>query len=91
MKRFMGMMPSNEIELTQHFVDDNGFKIKVESGKNGWTITFADYSTMYKDVEASSEDNMDAAVNELKKQMKVHPVIKSDTPNEEISEEICEE
>lgn len=65
MNRFMGMMPRSEIELTKKFQDNLG-KIIVEAGPNGWTITYADYSTEYRDCVDTSESNMEAALVVLK-------------------------
>jgi len=65
MNRFMGMMPRSEIKLTKKFQDNLG-KIIVEAGPNGWTITYADYSTEYRDHVDTSESNMEAALVVLK-------------------------
>lgn len=62
MKRFMGMMPSNEIEKTVTFKDEFNMKIRIDAGPNGWTITYADGSTIWKDNEgAGTEENYKVA------------------------------
>lgn len=66
MKRFMGLMPSSEIEKSERFVDNFGKNIIVDAGENGWTIIYADGSTEYKDVEDSVENNFNTAVTRLK-------------------------
>jgi hypothetical protein len=43
-------------EVSKTFKDDLGLKIRVEAGKNGWTIMYADSSSEYKDVE-DMDDN----------------------------------
>ena len=64
MKRFRGMMPSAEIKDTKTYRlgTQDWDKARVEAGPNGWTITYADASTRYKDVVATTEENMAAAV-----------------------------
>ena len=66
MKRFFGMMPSSEVEISKTFKDDCGFKDIIQAGKKGWTIIYADYSTEYKDVEDSAENNFKSALSVLK-------------------------
>ena len=61
MKRFFGMMPSNEIEMSKTFKDENGYKISIDAGPHGWTITYADYSTKYEDVDDTTENNFNKA------------------------------
>jgi len=65
MKRFMGMMPRNEIAKEQHFKDHCGLTIIVQAGPNGWTILWADHSSNYKDTVATVETNWQAALNFL--------------------------
>ena len=66
MKRFMGMMPVSEIEIEKEYKDDLGFKIIVQAGKHGWTILFADYSSIYDDIDNAPEDNLKLALKELR-------------------------
>lgn len=69
MKRFFGMMPSAEIEVEKHYRDKDGYKVTIQSGVNGWTIIYADYSTDFKDIVASTDENFkeayDLVVNKL--------------------------
>lgn len=65
------MMPSSEIEVSKTFKDDLGLKIRVEAGKNGWTITYADSSSEYEDVEDTTENNFQAALTVLKSHFNV--------------------
>lgn len=44
MKRFMGMMPRNEIAKEGSFEDHNGWTITVQAGPNGWTVLWADHT-----------------------------------------------
>lgn len=57
MKRFFGMMPVNEIERTEHFVDECGLSVRIDAGPNGWTVRFADMSSRYKDESIGTEAN----------------------------------
>ena len=65
------MMPSSEIEVSKTFKDDLGLKIRVEAGKNGWTIMYADSSSEYKDVEDTTENNFQSALTVLKSHFNV--------------------
>lgn len=49
MKRFFGMMPSNEIEREKVFKDCYGKKVIITAGRNGWTVIYYDGTTKYKD------------------------------------------
>jgi len=66
MKRFMGMMPSNEVEIIKSIKDKTGMCITIESGKNGWTILYADSSSDYQDIESTAEENFNRALGRLK-------------------------
>ena len=66
MKRFFGMMPSSEVEIIKTFKSDNLGSVTVEAGQHGWTIMFADYSSRYQDVDDTSENNFNQAINVLK-------------------------
>ena len=57
MKRFFGMMPVNEIERTEYFVDECGLSVRIDAGPNGWTVRFADMSSEYKDETLGTEAN----------------------------------
>lgn len=61
MRRFLGLMPSNEIVIERVFVDSNNRKVLIQAGPNGWTVIYADNSCEYKDIVAKAEDNFDAA------------------------------
>lgn len=71
MKRFMGMMPSSEIEFSKTFKDDLGLQITIDAGKNGWTINYADGSTEYNDVVDTSGNNFQSALTLLKSHFNV--------------------
>lgn len=66
MKRFFGLMPSNEIEITKTFKDDNGYEITIDAGKHGWTIIYADTATEYEDIDGTAEENFNRAYKILK-------------------------
>lgn len=61
MKRFFGMMPVNEIERTEHFVDECGLSVCIDAGPNGWTVRFADMSSEYKDESIGTDANFENA------------------------------
>lgn len=63
MRRFFGMMPSSEIEMERRYKDESGLSIKIQAGKHGWTIIYADGGTEYEDVDATAEENFDKAYN----------------------------
>ena len=77
MKRFMGMMTSNEIEREENFKDQNDLKIKIQAGPNGWTILYADGASTYRDNTCSTEENFneayETAVKDLGELKKVEP------------------
>ena len=61
MERFFGLMPSSEIEIERWYKDENGFKITIQAGENGWTVIYADLSTDYEDTVNKAEDNFSDA------------------------------
>lgn len=61
MKRFLGLMPSDEVTIERVFVDFTKHKVLIQAGPKGWTVIYADNSCEYKDVDATAEDNFDAA------------------------------
>lgn len=68
MKRFFGMMPSNEIEKEEIWIDDpeSNFKEIIQAGPNGWTIIWADGGSSYVDQSKGTEANYEEAVRNLK-------------------------
>ena len=77
MKRFMGMMPTNEIEREENFKNQDDLKIKIQAGPNGWTILYSDGERKYKDNTCSTEENFneayETAVKDLGELKKVEP------------------
>ena len=61
MNRFFGMMPSSEIEKEKYYKDEDGFKVNIQAGTHGWSIIWADSSSCYKDVDATTEENFKTA------------------------------
>ena len=61
MKRFFGMMPSSEVTLEKTYKDNGGLRIRLQAGPHGWTVIYADGGTEYKDVDATPEENLEAA------------------------------
>lgn len=74
MKRFCGMMPSDEIEKRVQYVDEEGLHIFIDVGKHGWTIHWADMSTTYGDKDATTEENFKEAYEKLIRHLKVTEV-----------------
>ena len=81
MNRFMGMMSSSCIEISKDFKDENGLKVHIDAGPEGWTIIYADHSSDYKDVNATSEDNFKEAFETASKNLKLTPI---DTEPDEV-------
>ena len=69
MNRMFGMMPRNEIEIEKTYKDKRDLKITVQSGKNGWTVLWADHSSTYKDEVDSAESNFEKAYAIIKEHM----------------------
>jgi len=66
MNRFMGMMPSSEVQKEEDFrVGAWQLKVTIQSGENGWTILYADSSSQYKDIVDTMENNFNSAFNVL--------------------------
>lgn len=61
MRRFFGMMPSSEIEVERYYNDKDDYRIIIQAGVNGWTIIYADSSTQFKDITASTKENFNTA------------------------------
>lgn len=61
MNRMFGMMPRNEVEKERSFKDPHGLTITIQAGPNGWTIIYADHSSRWDDIEATTEENFDTA------------------------------
>lgn len=61
MKRFFGMMPSEEVEKEKLYIDDSNLKIRIQAGPHGWTIIWADGGTTYIDEDNTTEDNFQNA------------------------------
>lgn len=82
MVRLFGMMPSNKVEKEKWYLDHNNLTIGVQAGKYGWTIMWADGGTTYKDIDATTEENFNEAINLLKE--KGFKNLKEKEDNEEI-------
>ena len=61
MYRFFGMMPRNEIDKEETFIDENNYKVTIQAGCNGYTIIYADGSSQYEDITCSTEENFNKA------------------------------
>lgn len=61
MKRFFGMMPSNEISIEKSYKDKHNLTIIIQAGEHGWTVIYADGGTNYKDVDDTPENNFEKA------------------------------
>jgi hypothetical protein len=66
MNRFFGMIPSSEVKKEKRFrVDDSELVTIVQSGENGWTVIYPDYSSEYSDEVDTTENNFNKAMNVL--------------------------
>ena len=61
MERFCGMMPPDCIEIEKRFKDQNGLRVTIEAGQEGWTLIWADCSVDYVDDNDTSENNFQKA------------------------------
>lgn len=61
MQRFFGRMLSSEVTLQKTYKDKYGLTLRLEAGPHGWTVIYADGGTEYKDVDATPEENLEAA------------------------------
>ncbi len=90
MNRFFGMMPAKEISIRKSFKvgwPDDGDRlltVYIDAGKNGWTITYADYSTKYNDVTDTDQNNFNTALEILKKQFPIVKEVKHKDKKEDI-------
>lgn len=76
MKRFLGLIPKEDIKIDATYRCDLGY-VYIQSNRHGWTIVWADYSCTYKDVETTAEENFDAALNIVKSKITIEePAIK---------------
>lgn len=68
MKRFFGLMPSDEIKVSKNFKTGSGLIVRIDAGENGWTIIYADASTEFADckVPDTTENNFEKALTVLK-------------------------
>lgn len=74
MKRFFGMMPASEIKKAANFKTEDGHTIRIDAGPHGWTITWADMSSTYRDVDQSTEANFNEALESAKEKFKLIPI-----------------
>lgn len=65
MKRFFGMMPSEEISISKNYKYDNQNYL-IDAGSKGWTIIYPDNSTDYKDETKLDVENFNEAFKKLK-------------------------
>ncbi len=61
MKRFFGMMPSDEIGKEKCFKDKDGYSITIQAGVHGWSIIYADNSSEFTDTDDTVDNNFSAA------------------------------
>lgn len=66
MQRLFGMMPKDEVKIEKVYKDSLGLKIIIQAGEHGWSILFADCSSIYRDIDDTPENNFEAALAELK-------------------------
>lgn len=61
MKRFFGMMPSEEVEKEKLYIDKHNRRVTIQAGLHGWTIIWADNSVVYADEDNTTENNFQKA------------------------------
>ena len=62
MKRFFGIMPTNEVEIEKKYKDKYGYNVTIQAGPNGWSILWADGGSSWKDEENSADENFNIAL-----------------------------
>jgi len=67
--RVFGMLPMNKITIHKEYQTENG-KITIDAGQCGWTVTYPDYSSVWKDVEDTDENNFNSALLFVKSEHK---------------------
>ena len=70
MKRFFGMMPSDEVEIEKHYKTNLG-TVTIQAGKEGYSILFADGSSKYEDIQDTTENNFNKAYELFKDLTKI--------------------
>lgn len=70
MKRFGGLMPSDEIELSKRFKTSKGDTIQIDTCKHGWTVIWGGIGSYvtYRDIEGTAESNLQDALDEIKQE-----------------------
>lgn len=83
MRRFAGMMPADEVERSEVFVDSNDLRIRIDAGPNGWVIRWADMSSTYADESIGTDANFKNAFDTAESTVgKLTPY--SSTPKEDV-------
>ena len=68
MRRFFGMMPSNEVKRQETFKDGlTQLTVTVQAGGKGWTVLWGDGSTDFKDNIDTVDNNFNKAMECLTK------------------------
>lgn len=64
MKRMFGVMSRSEVAAEKTFSrgPESWNKVTIQAGPNGWSILYADGSSTFRDVVASTEENLASAV-----------------------------
>ena len=88
MERFFGLMPSDKIEISEHYCDENELELIIEAGREGWTIIYADNSTEYEDTFDTADINFTKAYNRA---VEVLGRLQKSMPNPKVPKECYEE
>lgn len=78
MKRFFGMMPSDEIAIEKEYKTDDSYKITIQAGPNGWSVLYPDGSSYWGDAENTTEENFKTAYDSATTQF---GVLTEEAPN----------
>lgn len=92
MKRFLGMMPVEEVTLQEEYVSASGFTIIIQAGPNGWSVLYtADGSIDYCDEVNKDTINFQKAYDRVNENIgpltkisrvdEVEEVVSEDTDN----------
>lgn len=63
MERTFGVMPSDEVEMTEYYKESgNGDSFMIQAGPKGWSAVWEDGTNYYEDNITSTESNFERAL-----------------------------
>lgn len=66
MKRFFGAMPTSEVKQQEIYRETgSGDEFMIQAGPKGYSIIWSDGSSTWEDIDATTKENFQAALNEV--------------------------